>query len=211
MTTRIETVEQVEPKENNAPMPIADAIKTAPDPFDLSSLRLDQSFVETAGVKKLLTTVPVGKPNPQDFVRVHPSEAYRDVFAVIELKEEREFYLLHQNVARALPGEFVLVTLFTCINRQGVVRLSPVKHPGPDGRDNEWHRSLREAHHRAMRGWVRIKANMSLGAYEIFETAATITDPVWPEISFEELLRIGFRDRVVDRLDHSLINKLRGL
>jgi hypothetical protein len=29
------------------------------DPFDLNNLRLDQSFVETAGVKKLLTTVPV--------------------------------------------------------------------------------------------------------------------------------------------------------
>ena len=43
-----------------------------PDPFDLANLRLDQSFVETAGVKKLLTTVPVRKPNPQDFVRVHP-------------------------------------------------------------------------------------------------------------------------------------------
>src|SRR5262245_18203993 len=70
-------------------------INTAPDPFDLTSLRLDQSFVETAGIKKLLTTVPVGKPNPQDFIRVHPSEAYRDVFAVIELKEEREFHLLH--------------------------------------------------------------------------------------------------------------------
>jgi hypothetical protein len=39
------------------------------DPFDLSKLRLDQSFTETAGVKKLLTTVPVRKPSPQDYVR----------------------------------------------------------------------------------------------------------------------------------------------
>jgi hypothetical protein len=29
------------------------------DPFDLDGLRLDQSFIETAGVKKLLTTAPV--------------------------------------------------------------------------------------------------------------------------------------------------------
>ena len=34
------------------------------DPFDPENLRLDQSFAETAGVKKLLTTVPVRKPNP---------------------------------------------------------------------------------------------------------------------------------------------------
>ena len=30
---------------------------SAPDPFDLASLRLNPSFIETAGVKKLLTTV----------------------------------------------------------------------------------------------------------------------------------------------------------
>ena len=48
--------------------PLIDAISTPPpDPFDLNNLRLDQSFVESAGVKKLLTTVPVRKPNPQDF------------------------------------------------------------------------------------------------------------------------------------------------
>jgi len=32
----------------------------------LSELRLSQSFVEQAGVKKLLTTVPVRKPHKQD-------------------------------------------------------------------------------------------------------------------------------------------------
>src|SRR5215471_18070909 len=31
--------------------------EATPDPFDLAKLRLDQSFVEAAGVKKLLTTV----------------------------------------------------------------------------------------------------------------------------------------------------------
>ena len=68
---------------------------TAPapeDPFDVAKLRLDQNFVEAAGVKKLLTTVPVRKPNPQDFVRVNPDPAFRAALAVIELKEDRETY-----------------------------------------------------------------------------------------------------------------------
>jgi hypothetical protein len=38
-----------------------------------------------------------------------------------------------------------------------------------------------------------------------------IPDPVWPDMTFQELLRIGFRDRVVDRIDHPLIKRLRGL
>src|SRR5215469_12898950 len=47
------------------------------DPFaNLSELRLSQSFIESAGAKKALTTVPVRKPNPQDWVRVHPGVDY---------------------------------------------------------------------------------------------------------------------------------------
>jgi hypothetical protein len=64
------------------------------DPFDLSKLRLDQSFVESAGVRKLLTTIPVRKPNPQDFVRVNPNPEYRAALAIIELKDDREVYLV---------------------------------------------------------------------------------------------------------------------
>ena len=55
---------------------MSEPVKT-PDPFDPSSLRLDQSFADGEGVKKLLLTVPVRKPNRQDFVRVHPDAAYR--------------------------------------------------------------------------------------------------------------------------------------
>ena len=68
---------------------------TAPNPFDPAALRLDQSYADTVGVKKLLTTVPVRKPNRQDFVRVHPDPAYRlTPAAIIEVKEDREVYLV---------------------------------------------------------------------------------------------------------------------
>src|SRR5262245_46617441 len=97
-----------------------------PDPFDLNVLRLDQSFVEAAGVKKLLTTVPVRRPNPQDFIRVHADPNYRAALALIELRDDREVYLLTPDIARQLPGEFVMATLYTTITRPGVVHLWPV-------------------------------------------------------------------------------------
>ena len=116
------------------------------NPFNPAALRLSQSFADTVGVKKLLTTVPVRKPGRQDFVRVHPDPAYRlTPAAVIELKEDRETYLVRPDIAQQLPGEFNVVTLHTTINRQGVLHLWPVKHPGPDGKHNEWHRSAAEA------------------------------------------------------------------
>jgi hypothetical protein len=187
-----------------------DRVKQPLDPFDLAKLVLDQSFVETAGVKKLLTTVPVGRPHSHDFVRVHRSAEYRQSFALIEFKDDRETYLVPPAILHELPGEFFMATLYTTINRQGVVRLWPVRLPTPDGKSMEWHRSAAQAAELAMTRWIRIKANMDLRAYEMFEAAGTIPDPEWPTYSYGELIKIAFRDRIVDRLDHPVIKRLRG-
>ena len=51
---------------------------------------------------------------------------------------------------------------------------------------------------------------MGLGAYEIFEAEGSIPDPIWPELSFDAILRIAFKDRVVRSLDHPVVKRLRG-
>src|SRR5262249_5566385 len=82
----------------------------ASDPFDPASLRLDQSFADTAGVKKLLTTVPVGKPGRQEFGRVHRDLAFRlTPAAIIEVKEDREVYLVLPGIAQQLPPGGLLI------------------------------------------------------------------------------------------------------
>jgi hypothetical protein len=183
----------------------------APNPFDPAALVLDQSFTEAVGVKKLLTTVPVRKPNRQDFVRVHSDPAYRlTPAAIIDLKEDREVYLVSPAMASELPGEFAAATLYTAINRQGVLHVWPVKLPGPDGKYNEWHHSSAEAAELAMYKWVRLTANMSLGAYELFEATGDLPEPTWPDLPFPEILKIAFRDHIVDKVDHPLVQRLGG-
>jgi hypothetical protein len=152
----------------------------------------------------------VRKPNPQDFVRVHPDPKYRENFPVIVLRDEREEFIVAGGLVPELIGEFVSVTLFTAINRQGVVFLWPVRLPDPQGRPMEWWRSMREAAELAMSQWVRTKANMSLGAYEIYVAESTMSEPEWPEINFQELIRLAFRDRLVDSLSHPVVKRLRG-
>jgi hypothetical protein len=134
------------------------------DPFDPANLRLNQSFAETALVKKLLTTVPVRKPSAQDFVRVRPEPEFRENFPIIEIKDEREEYIVTTSLVPELAGEFVTKTLFLAINRQGTPFFWPVRLPAPDGRDLDWWRSSREAAELAMKSWVRVRANMNLGA-----------------------------------------------
>ena len=56
-----------------------------------------------------------------------------------------------------------------------------------------------------------MKANMSLGAYEITVAECAMADPTWPEYSFQDLVRIAFRDRIITSLDHPVIKRLRGI
>ena len=183
----------------------------APDPFDVDSLRISQDFNAATGVKKALLTVPVRKPSKESFVRVHPDESYRLQTAVIELKEDREVYLVASSLWPELAGEstFSPRALFTTINRQGVVFLWQTRLPGPDGKLDEWSRSALEAVELATKKWVRVSSNMSLGAYEV-AYAENLPDPEWPEHSFQELLNIAFKDRRIHSLDHPVLRRLRG-
>jgi len=180
------------------------------DPFDPAALRLDV-LSEDVGVKRLLTTIPVRKPRKQEFVRVNPAPEYRiSPIAMIELEPEREVYLVPPAMAGELSGMFGQFALYTAITRQNVLFLWPVKLPGDDGRQMEWHRSLAEAAEKAMTDWVRVRANMALGAYEISLAIGRLSEPNWPDLTLPEILKIAFRDRMVDRDDHIVVKRLRG-
>ena len=110
--------------------------------FDIESLRLSQDYEEHAGVKKVLTTVPVGKPHRSWFVRVRPEESFRIETAVLE--DDKEWYLLDPAIRAQLAEEFRHVVLLTAINRQKTLFLWPITLPDSEGRHNEWHRSALE-------------------------------------------------------------------
>jgi hypothetical protein len=183
----------------------------APDPFDPASLRLSHDFA-ALGVKKALLTVPVRKPDKSWWVRVHPGDDYALQTAVIELKEERETYLVAPALWPQLAAEatFSPRALFTTINRQGVLFLWPIRLPGSDGKVDAWSQSALEAAQKARKGWVRVAANMALGAYEVWEASGDLGEPDWPDKPFRELLATGFKGKLIDSVDHPVLRKLRG-
>src|SRR6516164_2497788 len=81
---------------------------------------------------------------------------------MIELKEDREHYIVAPALCGELGAEIVQMSLFTAINRQSVCFLWPVRLPDFDGRQMEWHRSMREAAEIGTKQWVRVKANRSV-------------------------------------------------
>ena len=180
------------------------------NPFDPSSLRLSQDFAATIGVRKVHTTIPVRKPNRQDFVRVHPSDEYRLETMVLELKDENETYLVTPSLWPELSDELIPKVLFTTINRQGVLSLWPVRMPGEDGKLDEWNASALIAAEMAQSSWVRMVSNRSLGAYEAYEATGNLPEPDWPELRLSEILQIAFKGQYITDIEHPVIRRLRG-
>lgn len=196
----------------HAAIPPYDPAAAAPDPFDPASLRLSQDFAASVGVKKALLTVPVRKPAKEWFVQVHPEESYRLLTTVLELKEDREIHLVSATLRDELATEptFGVRMLFTAQTRQGVLFVWPVRLPGTDGKIDEWNRSLLEAATMAAGKWVRVAANMHLGAYEVTEALGDLPPPTWPDVSMADILRIAFKGRMIESLDHPVLRRLRG-
>ena len=187
------------------------SVETVDEKINLDSLRLSQNFADSLGVKKALLTVPVRKPNRQDFFRVRPEPEYSLETVIVELKEERTSYLVDRQLWPDIPGELVPKIIFTCINRQGVLFLWPVRLPSTDGRQDHWSKSALNAADMAKNRWIRLAANMSLGAYEVCTANADIPEPSWPDVSFHEILKIAFRDQYINSLEHAVVRRLRGM
>ena len=127
------------------------------------------------------------------------------------LKEEGETYIVGAGLSDELAEEVTPVTLYTTIDRQGSLALCPVRLPRQDGRHDSWTESLRRAVEIAEHSWVRAMPNMSNGGYDVVTATSALSDPEWPDKPFEDLLRVAFRDRIIESIDHPVVRKLRGL
>lgn len=182
------------------------------DEWDLDSLRLPQDFATAVGVKRLIKTVPVKKPLAEWFVRTHPNSDYRLSTAVVELKEDRETYLVVPDLWPALATEptFSPRLLVTSVTRQGVLFVWPIRLPRADGRIDDWSRSAMDAADEAQSRWVRVKSDMALQAYVVEVATSQLPEPDWPDITFPEIIKVAFRDRMISDWDHPILRRLRG-
>ena len=173
--------------------------------FDLESIRLPQHYSEQIGVKKLLTTVPVRKPNRTQFFRTHPG--HRMEVMLLKYGETDEQYVVKPQVVSevmqlAKPYRLVLV-----VDRLGTAFIWPLALPDEE-RPMDWHKSALEADYEAQSSWVRMAANQALGAYEIFKAAGELSEPIWPTESWNKLVEVAFKQKIIDTPEHVIIQKL---
>jgi hypothetical protein len=202
-------------------METADLILTPPsengqsveESFDYEAIKLPARDLTNIDVTATVTKISVRKPHNQWFVRVKNDPAYHIDVALFEFEEtERETFIVHPKMFPYLANEngFKPSTLFTSITRQGVLFLWKIPHPNKEGKLHEWHQSALVAMNKARHEWVRVKSNMQLGGYELLSTDVKIPDPVWPDLSPRQILKIAARGYLIDSVDHPVIKKLRG-
>ena len=180
------------------------------NPFDPANLRLQQNFNASISVKQHHTTIPVRKPGKQDFNRVHPGSDHYLQTALLVFREESEFFLVDPALWENLSGELIPMVLYLTINRQGVIRLWPIRLPDENGKLDNWNQSALEAAEIAKKAWVRVSSNRSAGMYETFVATGDLADPEWPDIPFSEILEIAFRGKYIKDWNHPALRKLRG-
>jgi hypothetical protein len=180
------------------------------NPFDPRKLRISQRFGDNHDVRRILVSVPVRKPQRQEFFRTHPDPAMSIEVALLDLREERQAYLVDPELAPYLPGEAVAKLLIATITSHGAVFLWPIKLPDERGRLDPWNEVALAGGERAKSKWIRLVANIGAGTYDVIEAANVFPDPQWPEATLQRLLEMAFKDRFIDDIDHPVLRRLRG-
>jgi hypothetical protein len=203
--------------DNSEPVAVVPGAKsngagTTPDPTDLLSMAIDPATYLQTGAVTRVRQILVGRPSPQTFFRVYPSPDYRRAFKMVEIKDDREDYIVMPAFEAELPGEIIVKMVYTAVDRHGTIRLWPYRLPSEDDRKSmRWFTSAHEAAKVAMTRWIRLKANMHDGAYEHHLAESDIPEPTWGELPpFADLLTRAFGNRVINSVDHPAVKYLRG-
>lgn len=178
----------------------------------IDKLRLPVNYGGHASAKKILTTVPVGKPGKGRFFRTHADDAQTMEALIYEDKEQSDIYIVSPQVGHLLESLTRRVRIYVTVDRADNPFLVPVPLPDADGTRNRWHDSLEKAVIHGKKAWIRIGANKATGSYEVFEAtqSASIPAPSWPDESIESLVEIAFAGKMILDENHPVVDSLLG-
>jgi hypothetical protein len=190
-------------------LPHSEESASADADFDLTKLRLRQDFDSAVRIKTAISTVTVRKPRGQEWFRVRPGEDWRFPTRVINLKDEQEIYLVHPDLIPAIIDEIQPVILFTTVNSLHEAFLWPVRLPKADGRTDKYMDGDLMAAKTAESKWTRRFWVQQTKSHKILAAEGN-GEPIWPNLTFQRLIELAFKDRYITRLDHPVLKRLRG-
>lgn len=166
-------------------------------------------------VSEVLATVECRKPRPTEFFRRHVDpDTTRTAYVFLDREEiGSPAYLVLPAVRPLIVDHLRPVMLTYCVNRQGEPFIWPISLPDPDvgrGRATGWTTTALEAAERAKDKWTKMTAGK--GKYQVFTAEnPNLSGPKWPDKPFSDIIALAFREGVIDRPDHPIVERLRGL
>lgn len=180
---------------------------------DLASLRKQSKL--TVQRKPVLVNVAVDKPTNNVYFRAHsdPEMMLDDTTVLRDNTGTSRAYYYVAPAMRSHPKlvqriRWVTIALLY-IWPGGAVQLWPV--PILNGKSMASAKSARTAFELAQTHWTQIVWNEERSDYDVETAEAIDKEPVWPEKTINELLKLGFADKVINNEDHSYVRQLRGL
>lgn len=174
-------------------------------------LRIDPNL-ETTTVKRLLTRVAVEKrPNPQWYVRIHPSPLFRmEGLGLVEFERDRRLYAVEPQLSEMLKPHVKLHYVFTATTITRSIFLWVIKMPGEDGLWNAWPQTMYDCARASEDRWLQVFSGVN---YEPHILQDPVPDPDWAEwlhpcTTFDELLDLAFKSTFINKMDHPVIEAL---
>jgi hypothetical protein len=99
------------------------------------------------------------------------------------------------------------------ITRKGDFFLWEIKAPDPDGNPLAygWNHTKLQCAYQAVAGWVSVEANTEQGAYECAPPEGELLEPKWPDLTFEKMIELAYRDRIIRDREHPVVKDILGI
>jgi len=182
--------------------------------LNLADFTLPQDFDKQTGAKPVWVpgSIKVQTPSREWWVRTRPDWIHKATCLELKGSEIRgEIYLVHGLIVDLVDDATVSTrVLFGAVNRDRKPFLWPVRLTGSKGKKlDPWNKVAYETAIRAQDQWMRLSAGD--GTYNVQEAVVDMGEPVWPNLSFEELVTIAFDGRIIRDLDDPVLKTLKGL
>jgi hypothetical protein len=180
--------------------------------LDPASLRIPTGARHTEQRKRHTSDLTITKPKADQWVLVHPDEAFRwEGFWTYE--KDKSFYLLSPTVYDQLEDSVQRVFAECDFYLAAVLNADPIvwmiKHS-----DTDYFRTMRVAIEAAMTDWVQMQSNQRLKQYDHKHPQTTYANPDWSEYSTQvdaqKVFTALFANRVITESDHDILERIRG-
>jgi hypothetical protein len=129
---------------------------------------------------------------------------------ILEEEGGGDAYIVSPSLHECLAHECFPARLVLAMTRSNSLFLWRLKLPRVDGQSNHWNDAALVAAKLAETKWVRVASNMTAKCYDVFEATGINVEPQWPDLTLTEILRLCFKDRFIDSLEHPFLRRLRG-